>query len=95
QMQTVLAPLGIASGDNNAFPGPDMGDLRLAGTASFGLALKADDYFDLHHTPDDTFDKIEPARINQAAAAYTVFAWMAAQAPMSFGSGAELLKATK
>lgn len=95
QMHTVLAPLGIEPGDNNAFPGPDMGDLRMAGAASFGLALKADDYFNLHHTPDDTFDKIEPARINQAAATYAVFAWMAAQAPISFGSGAELLKTSK
>lgn len=91
QMHSVLAPLGIEPGDNNAFPGPDMGDLRVAGAASFGLALKADDYFDLHHTPDDTFDKIEPARINQAATTYAVFAWMAAQAPISFGSGKELL----
>lgn len=93
QMQKILEPLGIAAGDNNAFPGPDLGDLRAAGAASFGLALKADDYFDLHHTPDDTFDKIEPARINQSAAAYAVFAWMAAQAPVSFGSGPQLAKA--
>jgi len=69
--------------------------LRMAGAASFGLSLKADDYFDLHHTPDDTFDKIEPARINQAATTYAVFAWMAAQAPISFGSGQELLKVIK
>lgn len=95
QMHTILAPLGIEAGDNNAFPGPDMGDLRMAGAASFGLALKADDYFDLHHTPDDTFDKIEPARINQAAATYAVFAWMAAQAPIGFGSGVELLSVIK
>ena len=69
--------------------------MRNAGMASFNLTLKADDYFDLHHTPDDTFDKIEPARINQAAAAYTVFAWMAAQAPVNFGSGQEALKQNK
>jgi carboxypeptidase Q len=92
QIQQVLAPLGITAGDNNAYPGPDMGDLRAAGTASFGLALKTDDYFNLHHTPDDTFDKIEPARINQTASAFAVFAWMAAQAPVNFGSGQEVLK---
>lgn len=91
QIQTVLQPLGIESGDNNAFPGPDMGDLRNAGAASFGLALKSDDYFNLHHTPDDTFDKIEPARINQSAAAYATFVWMAAQSPVHFGSGSAAL----
>ncbi|WMW79487.1 M20/M25/M40 family metallo-hydrolase [Undibacterium cyanobacteriorum] len=95
QMHNVLAPLGIAAGGNNAYPGPDMGGLRALGVASFGLTLKTDDYFDLHHTPDDTFDKIEPARINQATAAYTVFAWMAANSPIGFGSGAEYLKAIK
>lgn len=95
QIQTVLQPLGIESGDNNAFPGPDMGDLRQAGAASFGLALKSDDYFNLHHTPDDTFDKIEPARINQSAAAYATFAWMAAQSPVYFGSGTAALTKAK
>ncbi len=95
QIQTVLQPLGIESGDNNAFPGPDMGDLRNAGAASFGLALKSDDYFNLHHTPDDTFDKIEPARINQSAAAYATFVWMAAQSPVHFGSGSAALTTNK
>ena len=95
QMQTVMAPLGVAAGDNNAYPGPDMGGLRALGAASFGLTLKADDYFDLHHTPDDTFDKIEPARINQATAAFTVYAWMAANSPVNFGSGQEPLKSRK
>jgi carboxypeptidase Q len=95
QMAAVLAPLGIEAGNNEAWPGPDMMGLRMAGAASFGLALQADDYFDLHHTPDDTFDKIVPARINQATAAYATFAWLAAQAPISFGSGQDVLKAKK
>ena len=92
QMHTVLAPLGVAMGNNDAHPGPDMGVLKSAGAASFGLTEKGDDYFDLHHTPDDTFDKIEPARINQSTTAFAVFAWLSAQAPISFGSG-EALKA--
>ncbi len=92
QMADVMGPLGVAMGANDAYPGPDMGVLRAAGAASFGLIEREDDYFDLHHTPDDTFDKIEPARINQTAAAFTVFAWMAANAPISFGSGPGLAK---
>lgn len=87
QMQEVLAPLNVKAGDNNGNPGPDMGILKANGVASFGLTLDGHDYFDLHHTPDDTFDKIEPSRINQTAAVYAVFAWMAAQSPVSFGSG--------
>lgn len=95
QMHTVLEPLGIERGNNNASAGPDMGGLRNAGTATFALALKADDYFDFHHTADDTFDKVEPTRINQATAAFAVFAWMAANAPLGFGSGGESLQPAK
>ncbi|MEO0334947.1 MAG: peptidase M28 family protein, partial [Pseudomonadota bacterium] len=29
--------------------------------------------FDLHHTPDDTFDKIDQNAFNQNVAAYAVF----------------------
>ncbi|MEN9867117.1 MAG: hypothetical protein RL748_2707 [Pseudomonadota bacterium] len=95
QMQEVLAPLGVSAGKGDAWPGPDMNPLREAGAASFELDLKADDYFDLHHTHDDTFDKIQPERINQATAVYATFAWLAAQAPISFGSGEALAKAKK
>ena len=95
QMQTVLAPLGIEAGDSDAGAGSDMGKLRDAGVASFDLELRTDDYFDLHHTPDDTFDKIEPARINQTTAAFAVFAWMAAQAPVNFSFGKTPFKARK
>ncbi|MCG2583478.1 M20/M25/M40 family metallo-hydrolase [Massilia sp. TS11] len=92
QMYSVLAPLGLAAGENDANPGPDMGALKALGVASFGIGLDNSDYFNLHHTPDDTFDKIEPKRINQTAATYAAFAWMAANAPISFGSGSAALK---
>ena len=29
-------------------------------------------YFDLHHTPDDTLDKIDPETLRQNVAAWTV-----------------------
>ena len=69
-----------------------LGVLRDAGAASFSLDMQADDYFDYHHTADDTFDKVEPARIRQSCAVYAVFAWMAAQSPLHFGSGPALKK---
>jgi hypothetical protein len=49
------------------------------GVPAATLRLDADDYFDLHHTPDDTLDKIRPERLNQSTAAYTVFAYLAAE----------------
>jgi carboxypeptidase Q len=43
------------------------------------LELDGRDYFDFHHTADDTFDKIKPERINQSAAVYAVFTYLAAE----------------
>lgn len=92
QMQGVLAALGVKPGSDAAHPGPDMGVLRNAGVASFALRLQADDYFNFHHTADDTFDKIDSKRITQASVAYAVFAWLAADAPIDFGSASKELK---
>ena len=38
-----------------------------------------EDYFDLHHTANDTIEKIEPKRINQSAAVYVTFAYLASE----------------
>jgi len=64
---------------------------RRAAFAGFGLswaALRQDgtDYFDYHHTPDDTLDKIDPKALAQNVAAYAVFAYLAADAQGDFGS---------
>jgi hypothetical protein len=49
------------------------------GAPAVTLELDAMDYFDFHHTADDTFDKIDSKRINQTTAAYAVFAYLAAE----------------
>lgn len=92
QMQQVLAPLGVEAGGNDAFSGPDLRAITQAGVATFGLALDGHDYFDLHHTANDTFDKIEPVRINQSTAVYATWVWLAANAPTDFGSTGEFLR---
>jgi carboxypeptidase Q len=43
------------------------------------LELDSMDYFDFHHTADDTFDKLNAERINQTTAAYVVFTYLAAE----------------
>ncbi len=78
EMHKVLEPLGIALGGNKASGGPDMGPLQTMGMPVVTLKQNGWDYFDLHHTPDDTFDKINPADIAQNVAAYSAFVWMAA-----------------
>ena len=80
-----LAPLGIEPTDKGG-PGPDVGPIAAKGAAWAWLGQDGTDYFDLHHTPDDTLDKIDPAALAQNAAAYTVFAYLAAQAEGDFDS---------
>jgi carboxypeptidase Q len=81
-----LAPLGIAHMPGTGGPGPDLIPFAEKGLAWARLAQDGTDYFDLHHTPDDTFDKIDPAAMAQNVAAYAVFAYLAADAEGGFGS---------
>lgn len=43
------------------------------------LRQDGSDYFDYHHTPNDTLDKIDPEALAQNAAAYAQFAYLMAQ----------------
>jgi carboxypeptidase Q len=81
-----LAPLGIAHMPGTGGPGPDISPFAQQGLAWARLAQDGTGYFDLHHTPDDTFDKIDPAAMAQNVAAYAVFAYLAADAEGDFGS---------
>ena len=86
QIVQVLAPLGIEYGAGEGGPGPDISPFAAKGLAWASLSQDGTDYFHLHHTPDDTLDKIEPAALAQNVAAYAAFAYMAADADGDFGS---------
>lgn len=88
-MQRALAPLGVIPGDNAANGGPDLTPLRTAGVPVVELSQDGWDYFDYHHTPDDTLDKIEPAALQQNVAAYAVFAYLAAEMDWDFRAPAQ------
>ncbi len=60
-----LAPLGISQGGNEAFGGPDVSVLTPLGVPVLSLEQDGTDYFDYHHTPNDTLDKIDPAALLQ------------------------------
>ncbi|TXH66833.1 MAG: peptidase M28 family protein [Lysobacteraceae bacterium] len=85
QIAAALKPLGIETSEKGG-PGPDVGPIAEKGAIWGWLAQDGSDYFDLHHTPDDTLDKIDPAALAQNTAAYAVFAYLAASADGSFGS---------
>ncbi|MDJ0656644.1 MAG: M20/M25/M40 family metallo-hydrolase [Xanthomonadales bacterium] len=85
QISQVLAPLGIVRGDNNAFGGPDLSPMRMSGMALASLYQDGTDYFDYHHTANDTLDKVEPEALSQNVAAYAVFAYLSAEYRGDFG----------
>jgi len=88
-IQAKLAPLGVTPGDNNASGGPDVGVLRRAGVPVVTPRQNGLDYFDLHHTPDDTFDKIKPEAFRQNVAVYAAFTWIASETGWDFRKAPE------
>lgn len=67
-------------GSNVARGGPDLIPLFPYKVPVFNLAQDGTDYFDYHHTADDTLDKVDPVKLRQNVATYAVFAYMAANA---------------
>ena len=83
-VQNLLMPLGVTPDDNRAFGGPDIGILARAGVPVVTPGQNGMDYFDYHHTPDDTFDKIKPDEFRQNIAVYAAFAYIAAETGWDF-----------
>jgi Zn-dependent M28 family amino/carboxypeptidase len=79
RIREALAPLGVLPGDNNSHGSSDVEPLAEAHVPAVTLDMDATDYFDLHHTANDTLDKIRPERINQSTAVYAVFTYLAAE----------------
>lgn len=75
----ILEPLGIEFGESTGFGGPDLMPLQAAGMAILGLRQDGTDYFDLHHSADDTLDKVDAKTLDQNVAAYAAFAYLAAE----------------
>jgi carboxypeptidase Q len=56
------------------------------GVASVNLNQNGLRYFDWHHTPEDTLDRIDPEQLRQNVAAWTVMLAIFADAPEEIGS---------
>ncbi len=85
-MAGVLAPLGIPLLGNDGTPGPDAAVLmRRHRWPALQLSQDGSGYFDVHHSVHDSFDRLDTRAVPQNVAAWAVVAWLAAQAPMTFG----------
>ncbi|MBI2682654.1 MAG: M20/M25/M40 family metallo-hydrolase [Acidobacteriales bacterium] len=56
-------------------PGADIGDLDELGVPTIGMWNDGRDYFHYHHTPADTFDKVDKRNLQENAAAMAALAW--------------------
>jgi carboxypeptidase Q len=71
QLTAALAPLGITKNDKGDADGTDVEPTIKAGAPWISLNQDGTRYFDWHHTPDDTLDKIDTAQLRQNVAAWT------------------------
>ncbi|MBB4839142.1 hypothetical protein HNP52_002211 [Sphingomonas kyeonggiensis] len=85
RLATVLAPLGISRGRGTAHGGTDVGPVINTGVGVVDLSQSGLRYFDYHHTPDDTLDKIDPVQLRQNVAAWTAMLAVTANAPEDIG----------
>lgn len=85
RVAAALAPLGISRGRAPAGGGADIAALVASGVAGIDLQQDGSRYFDLHHTPDDTLDKVDPTQLRQNVAAWTAMLAVVANAPEEIG----------
>jgi carboxypeptidase Q len=80
-----LEPLGIVRDDGDARPGTDISPLVNAGVPSIEVRQDASRYFDVHHTANDTSDKLDAASLSQVAAAFAEIAFRVADGDGDLG----------
>lgn len=84
--QRALAPLGVLPGNNEADGGADVAAIRRTGAPVVDLSQDGSDYFNYHHTPDDTLYAIDPEALRQNVAAWATFVYLAADSDWVFGA---------
>lgn len=85
RLAVALAPLGIVHGAGVAGDGTDVEPTLRLGVAAIDLNQSGLRYFDWHHTPEDTLDRIDPEQLAQNVAAWTTMLAVVADAPEEIG----------
>lgn len=71
RIAAAVARFGVSSGSDTATGGADLNIVRDQKGALVDLQQDGTRYFDLHHTPDDTLDKIDIVQLRQNVAVWT------------------------
>jgi carboxypeptidase Q len=88
----VLTPIGVLLAPRPPEDaGTDVDPAVKAGVPAFLLYQDATRYFDIHHTADDTLDKIDREQLDQNVAAWAALAWLAADSDVDFRTHAASL----
>lgn len=86
KINAALWPMGIVPHPGPAEGGADVeAIIKLQKLAVIDLGQDGTHYFDLHHTPDDTLDKVDPAALQQNVDAWTAVLKVMANAPGTIG----------
>jgi carboxypeptidase Q len=81
----VLGPLGIIQErPPRGEVGADVAPMQDTGVPGFALKQDGTRYFDIHHTADDTLDKVDRVQLDQNVAAWAAFTWLAADSTVDF-----------
>lgn len=85
-LKAMADAMGLPMSDKKTSGGPDIIPMFNEGVPAMRFQQDGTDYFDYHHTPDDTFDKIDPKKMAQNVAAFTTMIWLASEAETNFRS---------
>jgi len=83
-VKPVLSSLNIEVTGEATSGGPDIGPLMKSGVPVIRLRQDGSDYFDYHHTANDTLDKIDPESLKQNVAAWAAVYYLAANSGFDF-----------
>ncbi len=77
----MAAPLSTIGADHvrEGWAGVDSGTIVKEGVPGIGHRVKGEHYFDYHHSPADTFDKIDPTELAQNVAGVAALVWAIAE----------------
>jgi hypothetical protein len=85
QLEVALAPLRIfVSAEVAKHAGADIEGLEEAGVPVFTLTQDSSQYFDIHHSADDTLDKVSRADLEQNVAAWATVLELIAESEATF-----------
>ena len=87
RIAAAVARFGVSSGNDVATGGADLNVVRDQKGALIDLQQDGTRYFDLHHTPDDTLDKIDIVQLRQNVAVWTQVVGILANESTSIQTG--------